>query len=116
MPGFKPNDGVFILPQFANLYPANCGVICSVNAARFRSIFNEYTVKFPDGSKASVLEFQLIEAVPAYQTVIADITFDSRLQVAEASVRGKTSAIQIVFQANDFDVDLKIRTDQPARA
>ena len=116
MPGFKPNDGVFILPQYAHLYPANSGVICSVSADRFRSLFNEYTVQFPDGSKASVLEFQLIEALPDYQTLIAAITFDSRFQVAETSVRGKTSSIQIVFQANDFDVDLKIRSDQPARA
>jgi hypothetical protein len=116
MQGFKPNDGVFILPQYAHLYPANRGVICSVSADRFRSLFNEYTVQFPDGSKASVLEFQLIEALPDYQTWIADITFDSRFQVAETSVRGKTSSIQIVFQANDFDVDLKFRSDQPARA
>jgi hypothetical protein len=116
MPGFKPNDGVFILPQYADLYPANSAVICSVNADRLRSIFNEYTVQFPDGSKASVLEFQLIEALPDYQTSIADITFDSRSGLADTNVRGKPASIQIVFQANDFDVDLKIRADQPARA
>jgi hypothetical protein len=116
MPGFKPNDGVFILPQYAHLYPANSGVICSVSADRFRSIFNEYTVQFPDGSKASVREFQLIEALPDYQTLIAEVTFDSRSQLVETNVRGKTSSIQIVFQAYGFDVDLKIRKDQPSRA
>jgi hypothetical protein len=116
MSGFKPNDGVLILPQYAHLYPANSGVICSVNADRLRSVFDEYTVQFPDGSKASVLEFQLIEAPPDYQTLIADVIFDSRFQQAETGARGKTSSIQIVFQAIDFDVDLKIRTDQSARA
>jgi hypothetical protein len=116
MPGFKPNDGVIILPQYAHLYPANSGVICSVSADRFRSIFNEYTVQFPDGSKASVREFQLIEVLPDYRTSIAEVTFDSRSQLVETNVRGIPSSIQIVFQANDFDVDLKIRKDQPSRA
>jgi hypothetical protein len=49
MSGFKPNESVLILPQYAHFYPANSGVICSVNADRLRSVFNEYTVQFPDG-------------------------------------------------------------------
>ena len=116
MSGFKPNDEVFVLPKYAHLYPASHGVICSVSADRFRSVFNEYTVQFPGGSKARVLEFQLIEALPDYKTLVADVIFDSRLQLAETNARGKISSVQIVLQANDLDVDLKIRTDQSARA
>ena len=116
MSGLKPNEAVFILPKYAHLYPASCGVICSVSADRSRSVFNEYTVQFADGSKATVLEFQLIEALPDYETLVADVVFDSRIQLAETNARGKTSSVQIVFQANDFDVDLKIRTDQSSRA
>ena len=41
---------------------------------------------------------------------------DSRLHLAETKARGTTSSVQIVLQANDLDVDLKIRPDQSARA
>jgi hypothetical protein len=116
MSGFKPNDEVFILPKYAHLYPANYGVICSVSADRYRSVFSEYTVQFPDGSKASVLEYQLIEVLPDYETLAAGVIFDSRLELAETNARDKTSSVQMVLQVNDLDVDLKIRTDQSARA
>jgi hypothetical protein len=116
MSAFKPNDAVFILPKYAHLYPADSGVILSVSPDRLRSVFNEYVVQFPDGSKANILEFQLIEASPEYETLVAAVVFDSRLQLAETNARGKMSSVQIVLQAGAFDVDLKIKTGQTARA
>jgi hypothetical protein len=116
MSGFKPNDAVFILPKYAHLYPASSGVVISVSADRLRSVFNEYMLQFPDGSRASVLEFQLIEALADYETLVAEVVFDSRLQLAETNARGKTSSVQIVLQADAFDVDLQIRTDRAPRA
>jgi hypothetical protein len=116
MSGLKPNDAVFILPKYAHLYPAESGVILSVNPDRLRSVFNEYLVQFPDGSNANILEFQLIEALPEYETLVAEVVFDSRLQFAETNARGKASSVQIVLQADAFDVDLKIRTGPSARA
>ncbi len=62
MTRFKRRDPVRILPQFAHLYPNPIGVVIDVKEDAWRSVFNEYTVEFPDGSTAGLFEFQLAES------------------------------------------------------
>lgn len=62
MERFNIGDPVLILRRFAHLYPGDSGVIVAIKPDPFRPAFNEYTVKFPDGSTANLLEFQLVEA------------------------------------------------------
>jgi len=71
---FKPNDAVFILPRYAHLYPDRSAVITGVTADPCRP-FNEYTLEFADRSSAKVLEFQIIEDVLNYATLIASLVF-----------------------------------------
>jgi hypothetical protein len=59
---FKVGDPVLILTRYAHLYPSGSGVIVAVGSPDpFRSEFNEYTVKFPDGASAKLFEFQLVK-------------------------------------------------------
>jgi hypothetical protein len=109
MQRFKPGDAVYILPKFAHLYPAVSATVTGVHVDPFRSIFNEYTLEFPDGSSAKLFEFQLIEDLYIYTTVIASVAFDSRKQMATTHARGRTSGEQIVLQTPQFDIDMKIR-------
>jgi hypothetical protein len=78
-----------------------------------RSVFNEYTVEFTYGVKANILEFQLLEDLPSYITLIANVAFDSSLQMAQTSARGQGAGAHIVLNVNDFDVDLKILRGKP---
>jgi hypothetical protein len=109
MQRFETGDAVFILPKFAHLYSASTGIVRDVRRDPFRSIFNEYAVEFANGSNAKVFEFQLIEDSPDYRTLVADVVFDSREQLAKTGARGQASRVQVVFQAGGFDVDLKIQ-------
>jgi hypothetical protein len=61
---FNIGDPVATEPRFAHLYPSDSGIIVAVQLDPFRLAFNEYTVKFPDGSTANLFEFQLIKAGP----------------------------------------------------
>src|SRR6267378_2223177 len=74
---FKPNDAVFILPRYANLYPGHSAIVTGATADPFRTMFNEYTVEFVDRSSANLFEFQIIEDVLNYTTFIASLVFDS---------------------------------------
>ena len=112
MQRFKSDDRVLILPKFAHLYPAVRGIIRAVKPDPLRSVFNEYTVEFTYGVKANIFEFQMIEDLPSYITLIANVAFDSSLQMAQTSARGQSSGTHIVLNVNDFDVDLKIRHDK----
>jgi hypothetical protein len=109
MQRFKPGDAVFILPKFAHLYSSSSGTVRDARRDPFRSIFNEYAVEFADGSSANVFEFQLIEDSPDCKTLVADVVFDSREQLAKTGARGQASRVQVVFHAGGFDVDLKIQ-------
>lgn len=73
-------------------------------------MFNEYALEFPDGSSARLFEFQIIEDVPNYTTLIASLIFDSRVQMATTGARGYTSGRQIILQTSGFDLDMKIDT------
>jgi hypothetical protein len=110
MERFKSGDAVFILPRYAHLYSGHSAVVTAAKPDRLRPMFNEYTLQFPDGSGATMFEFQLIDDIPAYATVIADLAFDSRQQMAATQARGHASGSQILLQTKDFDIDLKIRT------
>jgi len=111
MERFKPGNAVFILPKFAHLYPRHSAVITAVKLDPFRPMFNEYALQFGDGSSAMIFEFQLIEDIPRYTTVIASMVFDSRQQMAMTHARGHTtSGSQIILQTTRFDLDMKIRT------
>ena len=110
MQRFKPNDAVFVLPRYARLYPGHSAVVTAVTADPFRPMFNEYALEFPDGSSARLFEFQIIEDVPNYTTLIASLIFDSRVQMATTGARGYTSGRQIILQTSGFDLDMKIDT------
>ena len=110
MQRFKPNDAVFILPRYARLYPGHSAVVTGVTADPFRPMFNEYALEFPDRSSAKLFEFQIIEDVPSYTTLIASIVFDSRAQMATTGARGSHSGRQIILQAPGFDLDMRIDT------
>jgi hypothetical protein len=62
MQRFKIGDRVILLPRFAHLFQNTPGVVIEVKIDPFRPMFNEYMIKFPDGSTASVFEFQVREA------------------------------------------------------
>jgi hypothetical protein len=109
MQRFKHGDAVYILPKFAHLYPGPTATVSSARVDSFRPIFNEYTVEFRNGSTANLFEFQLIEDLYDYTTVIASLVFDSRKQIALMHARGRTSGEQIILQTPEFDVDMKIR-------
>ena len=47
---FNIGDPALILPRFAHLYPTDSGVIVTSKPDPRRYAFNEYTVRFPDGS------------------------------------------------------------------
>jgi len=110
MQRFKINDAVFILPKYSHLYCGNSAVVACVWVDQFRPMFNEYTLKFADGSTAELFEFQIIDDIPDYVTVIASAVFDSNHQSAAAQVRGPAPGRQIVLQTAQFDVDMKIQT------
>ena len=110
MPRFKPNDRVFILPKYAHLYPGNSAVVIGVITDPFRPMFNEYAVEFADRFTTNLFEFQVIEDLANYKTVIASIVFDSQQQPATAETRSQASfGRQIILQTSGFHVDLGIQ-------
>jgi hypothetical protein len=116
MQRFKSDDRVLILPKFAHLYPAFRGIVRAVKLDPLRSAFNEYTVEFTYGEKADIFEFQLLEDLPSYVTLIANIAFDSNLQMAQTNARGQSAGSHIVLNVNEYDVDLKIRPSKKLEA
>ena len=54
-------DSVTILPRFSHLYPNDSGIVVAIKPDPYRHALDEYTVKFPDDSTASLFEFQLVE-------------------------------------------------------
>src|SRR5438105_249391 len=112
MQRFKTGDDILILPRFAHLYPGNTGTVMSVKLDPIRPMFNEYSVKFHDGSNASVFEFQMIEDGLKYPTFIASLVFDSDQHKTATHTRGQTADRHIILQTQSLDIDIKI---QPAR-
>jgi len=110
MQRFKQEDAIFILPRYARLYPGHSGVVTGATADPFRPMFNEYAVEFPDRSSASLFEFQIIEDVPSYTTLIASIVFDSLGQAALPGSRGNPPGRQIILRTPGFDMDMRIDT------
>jgi len=106
MPLFKKNDAVFILPRYVHLYPGHSAVVTGVTADPFRPMFNEYALEFFDRSRASLFEFQIIEDVFDYTTLIASLVFDSRKHQPAQRARGLSSDRHIVLQAPGFDLDM----------
>ena len=98
-----------ILPKFAHLYPASAAVVVSARVNNFRPTLNEYTVEFADHSKATVLEFQIIDNGSSFTTAIARVIFDSRQQPAATQTRGPASGFQMILQTAQFDLDMTIK-------
>ena len=109
MPLFKPNDSVFILPRYVHLYPGHSAVVTGVTADPFRPMFNEYDLEFSDRSRAGLFEFQIIEDVFDYTTLIASLIFDSRAHSPAHRGRGPSSDRHIILQAPGFDLDMKFQ-------
>src|SRR5712692_8785589 len=105
---FKPKEAVFILPRYAHLYPGHSALVKSVTADPFRPMFNEYTLEFHDRSSAKLFEFQIIEDVLNYTTLIASLVFDGREHTATQGTRGLPSGRQIILQTPGFDLDIRI--------
>jgi hypothetical protein len=106
---FKPNDRVFILPRYVRLYPGHSAVVTGATADPFRPLFNEYALEFPDRSRANLFEFQIIEDLLNYRTLIASLVFDSRQHLPAQRARGLPSDRQIILQAPGFDLDMTFR-------
>src|SRR5437870_10347801 len=109
MQRFKIGDAVLILPKFAHLYPGNTGVIVGIETDRFRQIYNEYTIEFPNGTRAGLFEFQILEDNPNYKTLPATLVFDSGRQPLPAKMRGQISGRQFVLRTSVIDIDMKIQ-------
>lgn len=114
MERFKSGDGVFIIPKFSHLYSNVEAVIKGVNSDPFRPMFNEYILEFTDGSAARLFEFQIIEAAPGFQTLIATCMFDSNDNTG-THTRGPVSGRRVLLETPGFHVDLKIRTTPSGR-
>jgi hypothetical protein len=56
---YRVGDRIRIRPKFTHLYPGDTAVIVAVVSDPIRSLFNEYTVEFPDDSMASLFQFQI---------------------------------------------------------
>jgi len=58
---FNVGDAVSILQRFISLYPSDHGFVVAVKLDPYREAFNEYTVRFSDGSQADLFECQLTD-------------------------------------------------------
>ena len=63
---FKIGDRIHLRVRFSHLYPNSSGVVVGVTLDPIRSLFNEYTVEFPDQSKDTVFQFQIFGAERKY--------------------------------------------------
>src|SRR5437899_3205985 len=108
MQRFNIGDRILILSRFAHLYPSNAGEIVGVQIDPRRTILNEYTVKFPDGSTANLFEFQLQRDISQYQTAQAIVAFDTSQQIPAMQVRGAAPDRHLLLQTPDIDIDMKI--------
>jgi hypothetical protein len=108
MQRFNVGDPILILPKFAHLFPAHTGIVVSVKRTAIRPIFNDYAVKFVDGSVHNLFEFQMIEDGLNYQNFIASLMFDSARKLAPASLRGSDPTRHLLFRAPVLDIHLRI--------
>lgn len=113
---FKPGDGVYIIPKFAHLYSDVGAVVIEVRADPYRPMFNEYTLEFRDGSIARMLEFQIIEAAPGFETLIASCTFDSQQNEGTSDTRGQMTARRVLLETPAFHIDMRIRMVESRRS
>jgi hypothetical protein len=105
---FKPKDAVFILPKYTHLYPGPSAVVTRVIEDPFRPALNEYVVGFPDGSSASLFEFQIIEDMLNFRTFVASLVFDSHEHPEPQGARGLPSNRHIILQTPGFHVAMSI--------
>ena len=112
MQRFKKGDRILILPKFAHLYPAASAVVIGFKRDPFRTMFNDYTIQFHDGSTASLFEFQIIDDLPAYTTLIAVLAFDSQGKTTDRESKGSKTHRQVLLQTPPFDLDIKILTSK----
>jgi hypothetical protein len=56
---FKVGDRIRLRSRFTRLYSPDPGVVVGVVLDPMRSLFNEYTIQFPDGSMTTVFHFQI---------------------------------------------------------
>ena len=73
MPRFKVGDIVVVEPRFAHFFSSDSGVVLKVKEDRMRADFNEYTVRFPDGSTADLFEFETRGPGPAPRSSAAKV-------------------------------------------
>jgi hypothetical protein len=113
MERFKPGDAVLIIPKFAHLYAGTAAVVVRVKRDRFRDMFNEYIVEFADRSTARLFEFQIMEAAPDFETIIANCAFDSRYDETKGQTRGELSGRRVLLETPAFHIDIRIRPEEP---
>jgi hypothetical protein len=113
MQRFGVGDNVLVLPKFGHLYPANGGVVAGVQLDPFHAMFNEYTIRFADGSSAGIFEFQLLENDLECTTQMAvALAFDSPPRSPITGMRGPVQERRIILQTDDFDIDIKLRVNR----
>ena len=115
MQRFNPGDGVFIIPKFSHLYSDVAAVVIGIKTDPFRPMFNEYTLEFPDHSTARLFEFQIIEAEPGFETLIAACAFDNQYDDAAGNMRGAAFSRRVLLETTAFHVDMKIRMVEATR-
>jgi hypothetical protein len=62
----KIGDRVYLRVRFTHLYPNAHGVIVGITLDPIRSMFNEYTVEFPDESTDKIFQFQIYRTERTY--------------------------------------------------
>jgi hypothetical protein len=109
MPRFSVGDRILIVHKFAQSSPSNAGVVVGIREDAFRSILDEYTIEFSDGTKDDFFDFQLLEDGSRYPTIAAALALDSSQGIAPSKTRGRAATRQIVLQTQDIDIDLQLR-------
>jgi hypothetical protein len=116
MQRFKIGGMVLILPKFSHLYGSATGIVTAFYSDPYRSMFNEYVIECSDGSVANLLEFQLLEYDPSYQTLIGSVVFDSYQLPGATLAAGQRNDRLLRFTAPPIDIDMKIRPTGPTKA
>ena len=63
---FKIGDRIHLRVRFSHLYPNSSGVVVGITLDPIRSLFNEYTIEFPDQSRDTVFQFQIFRGELTY--------------------------------------------------
>lgn len=107
MPRFNVGDRVLIVRKFSQSYPGNAGVVVGIRQDAIRSILDEYTIEFSDGTKDDFFAFQLLEDGSGYPTIAAALALDTPGGIA--SKHRQVATRQVILRTQHIDIDLRLR-------